>query len=200
MFLGEATKTGALNLNSTTIINKYGEIIEKFDCNFDSEEIKFSYLLHHAGNNGYNAVKVQFGRVVIVCTNGLTRVEGEAFKWFHTNHQSINSFVNLTVNTGIKQKQLVHLNIENARNRMLSRDTFNEILQRPELVRIGKQKIVDQLKSEINKEGANEWALSQCLTWIGTHDNTLTSYPKSKLIKAGSKILDQSLQDYLVAA
>lgn len=195
-FLKEAIKTGALDLNSETTVNQYGQIIEKFDCYFEDEEIKFSYLLNHARNNGYNAVQVMFGREVIICSNGLTKLIGEDFKWRHTSKQKVSDFIALTLDRGIKLQQTTQSNIVKARNRMLSRTTFNEFMQKLELASVSKERIVNQLKVEINKEGANEWALSQSLTWLGTHESALSSHPKALLTRAGSRILDYSLKEY----
>lgn len=197
-FIEKMMQSGMLDLNSKFLINKYGQLIEQFDYNDNDGLIKFSYLLYHARNNGYNAIKVQWGRVVIVCTNGLTLVDGgDTMKLQHLRSVSIEEFVKKSLLEGIERKLATEERIERTISQSLEKESFSEFMSRLHLSDVSKERVRNRLKEEIRVVGSNEWALSQALTWLGTHERYLMNRPKHILMEAGSMILDHSLKLFL---
>jgi hypothetical protein len=47
--------------------------------------------------------------------------------------------------------------------------------------------------------GNNEWALSQALTWLGSHDRHISTWSKQQLTTLGTEVLESSLPKVLTA-
>lgn len=196
-FIEAASRTESLDLNSTFIATKYN-IIEQFDFKSPKGRIKLSYLLQYARNNGYHGIKVSWGRMVIVCSNGLIRIDGgEQLKYRHLKTASVNDFVNQSLIEGIKQRMENEDRVDRALDNPLQRDLLDEFMNRLHLASVSKERVLSRLKTEIDETGNNEWALSQALTWLGSHDKHLMLRPKQLLTQAGSLVLDHSLQKFL---
>ncbi len=197
MFLKKSTKSNLLDTTPSLSVNQYGKWVERFDLK-GRGQLKFSYLLHHARNIGYDAIRVKWERLVLVCTNGLTKIESaKNYKWKHTNEQDIFSFVNNSINEGVALHLRDEVKIDDSINRELDNSTFSEFLRRLHLANVSKHRLIDRIKTEVHTVGNNEWALSQALTWIGTHAKEIDFRPKDLLKEDGSMILDHSLENYL---
>lgn len=197
-FLASASQSDNLDLNSKFIKDVYGNVKEQFDFKSEKGRVKLSYVLNYARNNGYHSMRVTWGRIVIVCTNGLTEMRGgDELKFKHLISSSVPDFILSTLNQGIIAKRQTEERIDKAIERNLDKERLADFMNRLHIASVSKERIMSRLKMEVNEVGENEWALSQTLTYLGTHDKHLLPRPKSILKIAGSKIVDESLNDFL---
>ncbi len=176
---------------------RFGEVIEFF--NFDSSgfQTEFRYGLVYARNNGYEAYKVNWERLIIICTNGLKRWEGSKFSWRHTKEFDLAEFIANTVQEGIGNLQFLEERITSARNTSLNESWIQELMSRLSLIQPTKERITHQLAIESEKVGYNEWALSQSLTWLGSHEKAVSPITKKQFTALGTDILEHSLNEVL---
>ncbi len=81
--------------------------------------------------------------------------------------------------------------------RELSYSLLAEFMERLSLAEVSKKRVRSRLEIEIQDVGQNEWALSQALTWLGTHKSGIAFPVKPKLIALGTGILEKSLDKTL---
>ena len=65
------------------------------------------------------------------------------------------------------------------------------------LAQASKQRMLDRIKIESNEVGYNEWALSQSLTWLGSHEKSIQKRSQRQLTGLGTDILEHSLDEVL---
>lgn len=199
LFIERAEGTGMISTkNSSVIQNNYGRITEYFDMNFSNKQTKFKYGLSYAKNTGYDAYKVDWGRFIIVCANGLTVKEGgSSSKWIHNNQAMIDDFIQQTIQEGIMHQTELEHKIELSSLTKLDRELLTEFVTRLHISPASRPRVINRYNEEARKLGPTEWALSQALTWLGSHEKALSLRPKQLLTEAGTAILETSLQDYL---
>ncbi len=93
-------------------VNQFGQIEETFIPLFCEQNVSYKYKLVHGNNNGYSAIKMHWGREIIVCSNGLTKLEGTDFVLTHKKSSNPLSFIELTINEGIKNYNFLNNRIE----------------------------------------------------------------------------------------
>jgi len=178
-------------------IGKFGEVIEYFKFDNPGFQTEFQYGLVYARNNGYEAYKVNWGRLIIICTNGLKRWEGSKFSWKHTKEVDLGKFINKTVDDGIANQRKLEEKITESRETPLNQNTIKALMNRMSLARASKERVMARIGFESNEVGYNEWALSQSLTWLGTHEKSIQRRTKQQLTGLGTDILDHSLDHVL---
>lgn len=178
-------------------LSRSGQVIEVFDFNTPGFQTKYSYRLVYARNNGYEAYKVNWGREVVICKNGLTTWKGSNFSWRHTRQIDLDDFIRNTIDAGVANQSHLEGRIHTSRETALQQPLFNELLARLSLARTTKNRIASRLAIETKEVGENEWALSQSCTWLGNHGRHIPIGIKLQLITLGTTILEQSLRDTL---
>lgn len=178
---------------------KCGEVVETFGFDSRGFQIQMNYGLVYAKNNGYDAYDVHWGRTVLICTNGLREWRGDNFKfqWNHTDAVEIDAFLDKTVQQGVKHLPHLERRIEMAMSTRLQRDTYGEFLQRLHIADASKRRVRERVEIESERVGRNEWALSQALTYLGTHEKSIDRRPRGLLTEAGTAILEGSLTAYV---
>jgi hypothetical protein len=197
-FLNKAAGMDSLIPQSQGVYkNKFGNVIEFFNFDSPGYQVEYNYGLVYARNTGYDAYKVEWGRCVLVCSNGLTRWEGSKFNWKHNGDIDLSDFITMTINDGVGHQQFIEQRIEASTNSILHRDTLEEFLSRLSLAKSTKERISSRLMTEAVIVGSNEWALSQALTYLGTHDRHISFRAKKQLNELGTEILENSLENLL---
>jgi len=179
--------------------NGYGNVVEYFDINQSGFQTNYYYGLVYARNSGYQSYKVNWGRLVIVCSNGLTEWTGSRFHWKHTRKVDMSDFIDSTVDEGVGHQKWLEERIEASRSRSLTEECVIELLSRLSLAKASKTRIEDRLKVEVNDVGANEWALSQALTWLGSHEKAIAPRARAILTDLGTNVTQDSLNGLLAA-
>lgn len=176
---------------------KYDEIIEYFKFDSPGFQTEFRYGLVYARNNGYEAYKVNWERLVLICTNGLKGWRGTKNTWKHTKAIDLADFIANTVEEGIGNQRFLEERIMASKDAQLSKDKVRELMERLSLAQASKTRVVDRLAIETDAVGYNEWALSQALTWLGSHEKAIPQKNQQQLIGLGTDVLEHSLDEVL---
>jgi len=177
---------------------KTGQVFETFMFNNNGFQTDYEYHLNYAKNNGYSAYNINWGREVLICSNGLTEWRGENSQWRHTKKIELSNFISTTVAEGVGNQEFLEKRIETLKDTPLKTSSFNELMERLSLARASKDRIIERLSIDSNDVGNNEWALSQTLTWLATHERALPFSVKPQLTDLGTKILEVSLDTLLM--
>lgn len=198
-FIDQACLTTGLIPESTGFEKGlFGEVTEYFKFDNPGFQTEFKYGLVYARNNGYEAYRVNWERYVLICTNGLKRREGDnKFHWKHTKEVDLTEFISKTVNEGIANQNFLEEKISSSRNTQLNQSKITALMQRMSLAHASKERVVNRLTVEANEVGYNEWALSQSLTWLGSHEKSIQRRSKQQLTGLGTDILEHSLDEVL---
>jgi len=176
----------------------YGEVIEYFKFDHAGFQTEFRYGLVHAKNNGYDAYKVNWQRLVLICTNGLKAWKGgNRFAWKHTKEVDLAEFIDQTVNDGVANQVYLEECINTARENPLHKSDIEQLIERMSLAKASKQRVTNRIKVEANEVGFNQWALSQSLTWLGTHEKGIQPRVQKQLTGLGTDVLEHSLGEVL---
>lgn len=197
-FIEQTRQTTALIPESQGFrVGRFGEVIEYFDFDSSGFQTEFRYGLVYARNNGYEAYRVNWERLVLICTNGLTGWRGNNFSWKHTKEFDLAEFIASTVKEGVGNQKFLEERITASRNTQLNQNWIQELMARLSLIPPSKNRITDRLAIEAQQVGYNEWALSQSLTWLGSHEKALSFRSQRQLIDLGTSILEHSLDEVL---
>jgi hypothetical protein len=198
-FMEQIRHTTALVPESRGIeISNHGQITEFFKFGTSNFQTKFQYGLVYAKNNGYEAYKVNWDRLIIICTNGLTRWEGgNQFSWKHTKEVDLAEFITNTVKDGMGNQKFLEERITASRDTALNQNWIQELMARLSLTQPSKERVSHRLAIESEQVGYNEWALSQSLTWLGSHEKAISFRNRQQLIDLGTDILEHSLDEVL---
>ncbi len=197
-FMEHARQSTALIPESRGIeIGAFGEVIEFFQFDNAGFQTQYEYGLVYARNNGYEAYKVSWGRWIIICTNGLKRWEENRSAWKHTKNVDLSAFIAQTVEEGIGNQRFLEERITASRETQLSHEKTQELMGRLSLAQASKTRVIDRLAVESQAVGCNEWALSQSLTWLGTHEKAISHRNQQQLIGLGTDVLEHSLDEVL---
>jgi hypothetical protein len=175
----------------------HGEVIEYFKFDSTGFQTEFKYGLVYARNNGYEAYKVNWGRQVVICTNGLKAWRGSQLKWKHTKEVNLSAFIQQSVNDGVGNQKFLEERISASRNQALHHSDIEQLLPRLSLAKASKQRVIDRITVEAKEVGFNQWALSQSLTWLGTHEKGIQPRGRKQLTGLGTDILENSLAEVL---
>lgn len=197
-FVEETRQKTGITLHSGGVKRyKNGNVVEYFDINQAGVQTEYKYGLVYARNSGYQSYRVNWGRLVSICSNGLTIWTGSQFRWKHTREVDLGDFIRNTIDEGVGHQKWLEERIEAARSRPLAEGALAELLSRLSLAKASKTRIEDRLKVEANDVGANEWALSQTLTWLGSHEKAIRPRVRTQLTDLGTNVAESSLKDVL---
>jgi hypothetical protein len=176
---------------------KFDEVIEYFKFDNPGFQTEYRYGLVYAKNNGYEAYKVNWERYVLICKNGLKGWKGSNSSWKHTKEIDLSEFITNTVKDGIGNQKFLEERIAASRDAQLNRNRVGELIERLSLAQASKTRVTDRLVVESKAVGYNEWALSQSLTWLGSHEKAIPSRSRQALISLGTDVLEYSLDEVL---
>lgn len=198
-FLEVARQGGVIGMpRPEALRGSSGRVVETFDFNAGEYQTRLALSLIYGLNNGYGSYSVQWERTILVCTNGLTRHELlKSLQWKHTHQVKVEEFINNAVKEGVDHHIFLEQRIARANSAELESRWLDELLARICLAHNTKIRLLDRVQEERKANGSNEWALVQALTWLGTHEQALQPGPKRLLREAGTRILEQSLPQYL---
>ncbi|NEX23642.1 hypothetical protein G3480_25775 [Thiorhodococcus mannitoliphagus] len=197
-FLQEICNNTGLDARTERVSTRFGNIIEYFHFDSPGFQIGMEYGLVYARNTGYDAYKVDWRRYVLVCTNGLKEwTSKDQAKWHHNHALDLTEFLSDIAKEGVGHQQLLEDRIEIARSTALDRDTASELINRMSLADATKQRLFARTKDESRAVGRNEWALSQALTYMGTHDKHISFQTRRQFTEVGTDILERSLKGVL---
>ncbi len=197
LFTEELNKITAFKIESTIQLNQYGQVEEIFIPSFCEHNVAYTYRLIYGRNNGYSAIKVDWGRVIKICSNGLTKFEGSKFVLAHKQNSNYTAFAKLTVEEGIKNYNFINQRIEKSSNIVLNQSLLSDFLGGMTIARATKERISDRFKIEQNVTGPNEWSLSQSLTWLAQHEKAIGNFTKGILRDTGTTILENGLENFM---
>ncbi len=179
-------------------ITKHGDLIEFFNINSPGYQTEFRYGIKHAKNNGYDAYKTIWQRLVLICTNGLTDFRTEnTLKWNHNQAANLEEFISTSLESGIGNQQFLEEQIALRMDSPLEKELTEELVERLSLANSTKDRLRDRLRIEIQHTGRNEWSMSQAMTHLGTHDRHISIRTKSQMTTVGTLILEQSIHGAL---
>lgn len=177
-----------------------GEVVEQFSFEATGLQTEYLYGLNYAKNNGYNAYKVHWGRMVLICSNGLKDWRGTKYNWKHTREIDLADFINNTVQEGVGHQLWLERKISESQGKMLEHDTLRELYSRLSMAKATKDRVHNQLAVESKQVGHNEWALSQALTYLGSHEKLIPFRVKRQLTGLGTELLERSVDSVLEGA
>lgn len=197
LFIAELNKIDEFKIESSMELNQFGQVEESFIPTFCRHNIAYTYRLIYGKNNGYSAIKVDWGRLIKVCSNGLTKFEGSKFVLAHKQNSNYTAFAKLTVEEGIKNYNFINQRIEKSSNIVLKQSLLSDFLGGMTIARATKERISDRFKIEQNVTGPNEWSLSQSLTWLAQHEKAIGNFTKGILRDTGTTILENGLENFM---
>jgi hypothetical protein len=199
-FIEQVRQSTSLAVRSNGLIGlKNGDVMEWFDFQSFGFQTKYKYGLYYARNNGYDAYKVHWNREIIICENGLKDYKEGRTRWKHTRELALGQFINETIQEGLGNQQWLEKRIDAARSSQLAQNQFRELMVRLSLASATKERIQSRLDVEAHDVGSNEWALSQALTWLGSHDRHISTWSKQQLTTLGTEVLEKALPQVLIA-
>lgn len=197
-FLSKIKESGVLVPVSNGLKRtEFGGVMEEFRFDNPGFQTNYKYNLVYARNTGYEAYRVNWGREILICSNGLTRWEGSQVRWKHTNEINLDEFIEGTIADGIKNQQFIENRIEELKTTALHRSEVAEVLELLSLARMTKQRIMNRFTLESNSLGHCEWAFSQALTWLASHEKAVPRSIRPELTRLGTNILERSLKEIL---
>lgn len=198
-FLEEARRGTALTPTTKRVERTpLGNVVEYFQFDSPGFQVDFEYGLVYAKDTGYDAFKVDWRRYVLVCTNGLRQWRSEhQSKWYHTRRIELADFLQSTVADGLGNQRFLEARIQASRETALDRDSLADLIGRLSLAQATKQRLAARVLDESRAVGGNQWALSQALTYLGTHDRHISFRTKRQFTALGTDILEHSLEDVL---
>lgn len=173
---------------------RYGEVIEYF--NFHSphaHDFLLRYGLAYARNTGYQATHVRYGRVVVVCSNGLTVWFATQAELVHLADADLQTFISATVAAG--HTHLIDLQSHLAeRQATLANPTSRRaLLTALPLAPNLRERLAQQIQVETARTGTTEWTVAQAFTAVATHERRLRPGMASLLTRVGTMVLEQGL-------
>lgn len=197
-FIEHIRHTTALSPKSEGLIGfANGDVMELFDFHSTGFQTEYQYGLLYARNSGYDAYKVHWGRVIIVCENGLNYWEGSIMRWKHTRKVAMGDFIDATIKEGVGNQKWLEQRIHSPRATRLQQDGIGELMARLSLAVATKERIHNQIRIEAKAVGETEWALTQALTWLGSHERHISPWSKRQLTALGTNVLENSLEKVL---
>tara|TARA_R110002072_G_C7974114_1_gene535143 strand:+ start:4410 stop:5450 length:1041 start_codon:yes stop_codon:yes gene_type:complete len=176
----------------------YGEVAEEFAIPGSRHQVGLTCNVVYGLNNGYSSFRVNWGRVVLVCKNGLTAFKcTERHRWIHNNVIKIEDFARKSVEAAYSHLSDVEKQISAAQHRSLNYSLLDQFMTRLTLANATKRRVSSRLSYEFNDTGLNEWSLSQALTFLGQHEKAIPLRVRDDLTRLGSSVLEEPLLQIL---
>lgn len=172
----------------------YREVVEEFDLPTSRGEVGLTCRVIYGLNTGYSSYRLRWGRLILVCTNGMTSLDSVApDRWLHSGDVEIARFVDASVHRAYDHLSVLERKIIAASARPMDDARVDQFLSRLVMATATKQRIASRLDVEFSGTGQNEWSLSQALTYLGTHERAISPRVRGHLTRLGSGIVDGSL-------
>jgi len=172
----------------------FGEVVEDFFIPEQGGQVGLSCKAVYGLNNGYSSYRLNWGRIVLVCTNGLTAFENMGRdRWIHNNRVDIGEFAATSVEGAYSHLSSVEKQILDARERAIDYSMLDQFMTRLALANASKDRVSARLRHEFSDTGPNEWSVSQALTYLGEHEKAIPFRVRDDLTRLGSTLLEQPL-------
>jgi hypothetical protein len=181
-------------------LTPFGEVVENFTVPDLPQQVGLKFNVIYGLNTGYSSYRLHWGRVVLICSNGLTAFRNlDRERWLHTKGVDIRDFISVSVASAYHHLSDVEKQITEARNRAINCSALEQLLTRLVFAQATKDRISRRLKLEFSDTGPNEWSLSQALTFLGQHEQAIPFRVKDDLTRLGSTLLEQPLEQVVSA-
>ena len=181
-------------------LTPYGEVVESFSVPGQQSQVGLVCKVLYGRNNGYSSYRLNWGRFVLVCSNGLTDFRSVARdRLLHTNSVDVSDFVSGSVSDAYNHLSLVEKQIVDAQNRAVNHFLLDQLMTRLVFARATKDRILTRLDHEFRDTGSNEWSVSQALTYLGQHEKAIPLRVQDDLTRLGSSLLDHTLEHVATA-
>lgn len=186
--------------NKKVFNTPFGEVVEEFSVPGAAGQVGLSCKVVYGLNNGYSSYRLNWGRIVLICTNGLTAFEKNGQdRWIHTNESSISNFVTTSVEGAYNHLSVVEKQILAARDRSINQSLFDKFMTRLALPSATKERVSARLIHESSDTGPNDWSMIQALTFLGQHERAIPFRVQDDLTRLGSILLEKSLEEVILA-
>lgn len=190
----ELIKKG-ISPNGKVSLTPFGEVVESFLVPGRGTQVGLTCKVIYGRNNGYSSYRLHWGRVVLVCSNGLTAFRNlVSDRWIHTKSVDISEFASNSVSDAYNHLSLVEKQIADARDRAVNYSLLDQFMTRLVFARSTKDRILARLDHEFRDTGPNEWSVSQALTYLGQHEKAIPFRVQDKLTRLGSNLLERTLE------
>ena len=174
----------------------FGEVVEEFAVPGSDQQVGLTCKAVYGLNNGYSSYRLNWGRVVLICQNGLTAFRNTGRdRWIHTNNVRISDFAEAAAAAAYSHLSDVEKQIAAARARAINYTILDQFMTRLALASATKSRVAGRLEHEFNDTGANEWSVSQALTFLGEHEKAIPLRVRDNLTRLGSRLLEHSLAE-----
>lgn len=172
----------------------FGEVVEEFSVPLQGGEVGLSCRVVYGLNNGYSSYRLNWGRTVLICKNGLTTFENKRQdRWIHDGCVDIGHFATVAVESAFNHLSIVEKQILDARERAINYSLLDQFMTRLAIANASKERVSARLSHEFSDTGPNEWSVSQALTFLGQHEKAIPFRVRDDLTRLGSTLLEQPL-------
>ncbi|MET0066542.1 MAG: hypothetical protein ABW076_09375 [Candidatus Thiodiazotropha sp.] len=186
--------------SNTTKLTPFGEVVENFSVPDQHKQVELKFNVIYGLNTGYNSYRLHWGRVVLICSNGLTAFRNLGReRWLHKEGVDIRDFISASVANAYHHLSNVEMQITEARNRTINYSALDQLMTRLVAAQATKDRISSRLKLEFSDTGVNEWSLSQALTFLGQHEKAIPFRVQDDLTRLGSSLLEHPLEQVVSA-
>lgn len=197
-FKREAFARGMKYSPENSHINKFNKYVEMYiPPKKKGTESCISYMLEYGRANGISPYKINLNREIIICSNGLTsydKIDG-----IYLKHKELDN-VNQIICNIFQQSDIHHEILENqiaeSKGRKISDSIITEFAVK-QLNNETRKLFYKKLQTEMSKYENTEWALSQSLTDLATHNTLIRPDMRNVLRIAGSEVLEIGFENYL---
>ena len=200
--------------NSSIHYNKdFKSVTEYFEFNNNENHIfKLSCGIIYGKNNGYGSYSVVWKREVNETKSVyLPFVTEERFNWqnnpryVNLPNEGINHFIDTVVEQGLLHQKYLEERVEKLLQEDISanliKDFFGKALSRILVAKATKDRVIEQWQEEYLVKNSNfkntKWAISESLTFVGTHNKAVPESMKKLLRQAGTEIFDLGFEKFL---
>ena len=185
-----------LGISSTgkASLTGYGEVVENFSVPSQGSQVGLTCKVIYGRNNGYSSYRLLWGRVVLICSNGLTDFKNiSRDRWIHVNSVGVSDFISASVSDAYDHLSVVEKQIGEARSRSVNYSELDQLMTRLAVSRATKDRISSRFDHEFKDTGSNEWSVSQALTYLGQHEKAIPFRVQNSLTRLGSSLLGRPL-------
>lgn len=189
--LEEAPRTFGRVLESRGIAHDWtGALMESFEVE-SGEHFESGLVVRYGLDNGYSAYKVLRSAMVLVCRNGLRARRLTGRSWFHNDGLPLEAFLRKGLDELTSAQGMLTAQRERSLATPLDSDRLRELVARMNVAWQSSLRILDRLTTERATAGTTDWALSQAMTWLGTHERALAQ-PRA-FTSVGTNVLTDGL-------
>ena len=186
--------------NGKVFKTPFDEIVEEFSVPRQEGQVGLNCKVVYGLNNGYSSYRLNWGRIVLVCSNGLTAYQNTGRdRWIHTDQVDIHEFATKSAESAYCHLSDVEKKILAAKERTINHSVLDQFMVRLAMAKATKRRVSSRLAHELNDTGHNEWSISQALTFLGEHEKAIPFRVRENLTRLGSNLLEKSLEQVVSA-